>query len=73
MESKCTGKGGVPAAGFGALQPKFCLSLTHADVDSLPVAHTCNHELSLPHYETEKLLQQKLKLAIQSNSCFELA
>ena len=73
-----TGKGGVPAAGFNSLNPRFTLAATMATTDSLPVAHTCNHELTLPHYPTEELLQQKLQLAINSSTSsrelrFELA
>lgn len=58
--------------GFSDMNPPFTIIKTK-NVDSLPVAHTCSNKLELPDYQNLKVLETKLKMAINSNSGFYIA
>jgi E3 ubiquitin-protein ligase HUWE1 len=63
----------VPLGGFAHLQgsdgsQKFCLQKAYGDAAQLPTAHTCFNQLDLPDYRSERLLKEKLLLAIRECS-----
>ena len=68
-----TGKSGAPPTGFRSLQPRFTVTSTSTGGEFLPVAHTCSHEIELPEYGSKEALVEKVRMAIQSTSRFDIA
>ena len=64
-----TGSDRIPIAGMTSV--KICIQKT-ADVNFLPVAHTCFNLLDLPEYATKEKLRFKLLQAIQCTKGFGL-
>merc|ERR1719228_1315210 len=64
-----TGSDRIPIAGMASM--KICIQKT-ADVNFLPVAHTCFNLLDLPEYATKEKLRFKLLQAIQCTKGFGL-
>ena len=64
-----TGSDRIPIAGMASV--KICIQKT-ADVNFLPVAHTCFNLLDLPEYATKEKLRFKLLQAIQCTKGFGL-
>jgi hypothetical protein len=64
-----------PPLGFGSMNPPFTIQRVGIlrDGDKLPTASTCFNILKLPTYSSEKVLRDRLLLAIQSGAGFELA
>ncbi|GAX20926.1 ubiquitin-protein ligase E3 C [Fistulifera solaris] len=64
-----------PPLGFGSMNPPFTIQRVGIlrDDDKLPTASTCFNILKLPTYSSEKVLRDRLLLAIQSGAGFELA
>jgi ubiquitin-protein ligase E3 C len=62
-----------PLSGFGALQPKVTIYKVKDDVDRLPSASTCVNLFKLPQYSSREVLYEKLVLAIESGTGFELS
>ncbi|PAA56109.1 hypothetical protein BOX15_Mlig022036g1 [Macrostomum lignano] len=62
----------APLYGWQELQPAFTLALV-PETDRLPTASTCINLLKLPDYGDMDTLKQKLMLAVESNSGFELS
>lgn len=58
--------------GFQDLSPPFTI-IKKENSDSLPISHTCSNILELPDYKDIKVLETKLKLAINSSSGFDIA
>ena len=60
--------------GFSSMQPPFTISYLPIknDRDKLPIAATCFNILKLPNYSSQKVMKQKLEMAITSASGFEL-
>lgn len=65
-----TGSDRVPATGINTLSFRIS-KLNENDDTSLPVAHTCFNELSLPEYSNKKTLENKTILAITECQGFE--
>ena len=63
----------APPAGFRSLQPRFTVTGTSTGGEFLPVAHTCSHEIELPEYGSKEALVEKVRMAIQSTSRFDIA
>ena len=74
----------TPLLGFQQLVPKFCIhrsgmtggtnsSEGNADVNRLPTAATCMNMLKLPPYKDRTVFKEKLLLAINSESGFDLS
>eukprot|EP01012_Entosiphon_sulcatum_P022685 TRINITY_DN2765_c0_g1_i1.p1 TRINITY_DN2765_c0_g1~~TRINITY_DN2765_c0_g1_i1.p1 ORF type:complete len:1039 (+),score=206.37 TRINITY_DN2765_c0_g1_i1:25-3117(+) len=66
-----TGSARVPPKGLRSI--KFFLSRMSGDSDSLPEAHTCFNQLSLPEYCDKGKLKEKLELAIKHCEGFGMA
>jgi len=64
-----------PLQGFGALNPKFCVSQVriNSDSDRLATSSTCVNLLKLPKYSSKEVLREKLLYSINSSSGFELS
>jgi hypothetical protein len=69
-----TGSGQVPVGGFAAYREAGTpISIAPGgDADRLPCAHTCFHQLDLPSYESDEILEEKLNCAIDNCQSFEL-
>ena len=74
----------TPLLGFKQLAPSFCVHRagmgggsdapeTSADTDRLPTAATCMNMLKLPPYASKETAREKLLLAINSESGFDLS
>ena len=51
----------VPIGGFKA----FPMKISHsANINALPIAHTCFGQLDLPNYPSKEILREKLTMAI---------
>ncbi|KAL9181070.1 hypothetical protein ACHAXT_009875 [Thalassiosira profunda] len=63
-----------PPLGFAAMNPPFTIQRVGImrDNDKLPTASTCFNTLKLPTYSSEKVLREKLTVAISSGAGFEL-
>jgi ubiquitin-protein ligase E3 C len=61
-----------PLTGFQALQPPFTIHFVN-DSTRLPTSSTCVNLLKLPQYESVTVLKEKLIMAIESHSGFELS
>lgn len=65
-----SGSDGMPAEGFGALDPAFHMVAVERLYDAadttarLPAAHTCFRQLDLPRYRSLEELREKLVTAI---------
>lgn len=65
-----SGSDGMPAEGFGALDPAFHVVAVERLYDAadttarLPAAHTCFRQLDLPRYACKDELKEKLLCAI---------
>jgi ubiquitin-protein ligase E3 C len=63
-----------PSLGFSALNPPFTIQRVDVDSDArLPTASTCFNILKLPRYSGKSVLREKLLLAINSRSGFDLS
>lgn len=62
-----------PLAGFAAMEPKVTIYQVRDDEDRLPTSSTCVNLLKLPKYASKEILAQKLLMAIESDSGFELS
>eukprot|EP00968_Pinguiococcus_pyrenoidosus_P016889 scaffold1642_cov252-Pinguiococcus_pyrenoidosus.AAC.7 len=69
-----------PPLGFETLNPRFTIQRASGpimslagDNDRLPTASTCFNILKLPAYSSEKVLREKLLLAIESGAGFDLS
>jgi ubiquitin-protein ligase E3 C len=64
-----------PPLGFASLNPPFTIQRVGImrDGDRLPTASTCFNVLKLPTYSSEKVMRQRLLMAIESGAGFELA
>lgn len=63
-----------PSLGFSALYPPFTIQRVECSDDSrLPTASTCFNILKLPTYSSQKVMREKLLLAIHSKSGFDLS
>eukprot|EP00656_Telonema_subtile_P038641 TRINITY_DN4385_c0_g1_i2.p1 TRINITY_DN4385_c0_g1~~TRINITY_DN4385_c0_g1_i2.p1 ORF type:complete len:531 (+),score=167.39 TRINITY_DN4385_c0_g1_i2:100-1692(+) len=58
-----TGSTRAPAGGLGELDPKFTIQRVD-DTEKLPSASTCFNLLKLPAYESEAVLEEKLRMSI---------
>eukprot|EP00934_Nitzschia_sp_Nitz4_P006977 Nitzschia sp. Nitz4//scaffold196_size54656//16609//20632//NITZ4_006637-RA/size54656-snap-gene-0.31-mRNA-1//-1//CDS//3329540420//6967//frame0 len=63
-----------PPLGFASLNPPFTIQRIgiRRDEDQLPTSSTCFNVLKLPTYSSEKIMRDRLLLAIQSGAGFEL-
>ena len=61
-----------PLRGFGSLSPNITIYYVRDDTDRLPTSATCVNLLKLPKYGSKQVLKQKLLMAIESASGFEL-
>uniref|UniRef100_A0A7S3GKY6 HECT-type E3 ubiquitin transferase n=1 Tax=Palpitomonas bilix TaxID=652834 RepID=A0A7S3GKY6_9EUKA len=57
----------LPAGGFSKIDPPFNIT-PGANPRSLPVAHTCFHQLELPLYKSYSELESRLLLAIREGA-----
>ena len=55
-----TGKAAAPVGGFKHLNPRFTLTGSGHASSSLPVAHTCGHELEIPRYRNRAQMKEKI-------------
>lgn len=63
-----------PSLGFAALQPPFTIQRVDCGDDTrLPTASTCFNILKLPTYSSQKVMKDKLLMAIRSKSGFDLS
>lgn len=62
-----TGSDRVPATGTGDLRFRISVDCS-AELDRLPIAHTCFSQIVLPRYETLQELEKKLGLAVREGS-----
>ncbi|KAJ2888722.1 ubiquitin-protein ligase (E3) [Coemansia asiatica] len=67
-----------PLLGFGELSPSFTIASSASDENGvhdnrLPSASTCVNLLKLPVYSSREILHEKLLLAIESGSGFDLS
>ena len=63
-----------PSLGFAALQPPFTIQRVECSDDSrLPTASTCFNILKLPTYSSQKIMKEKLLLAIRSKIGFQVS
>ena len=67
-----------PLLGFKHLQPKFGINMrghvgNKADETALPTASTCFNLLKLPPFQSAELMRDKLLLAIEAGTGFELS
>jgi ubiquitin-protein ligase E3 C len=69
-----TGCERAPLFGFQNLHPPFSIIRMRIDSDSerLPTASTCVNLLRLPQYSSQRVMREKLILAIKSGTGFEL-
>lgn len=58
--------------GFSDMKPPFTITKTN-NVKSLPVSHTCSNLLELPDYQNRQVMKEKLEMAINSESGFDIA
>lgn len=63
----------APLLGFTQLSPLFSIRDGGSAEDRLPSASTCINLLKLPLYRSEKVLREKLLLAISSGAGFDLS
>ena len=68
-----SGTSKVPLEGFKAIQgmrgtQHFNIHRAGRNDRDLPSAHTCFNQLDLPEYSSEKILEEKLLLAIREGS-----
>jgi len=63
----------APLLGFKELNPHFAIRDGGPDQSRLPTASTCVNLLKLPRYQDRKLLRDKLLLAINAGSGFDLS
>ena len=69
-----TGSSQVPAAGFGALEPRLCVVVRPgASAERLPVAHTCANQLELAPYRTEHVVAARMQIALAEEVGFGIA
>ncbi|KAK8834055.1 hypothetical protein M9Y10_031522 [Tritrichomonas musculus] len=69
-----TGTSKIPPAGFRFFKDvgyQITIDVSD-DTDNLPVAHTCFNLLSLPKYEDEETMDQKLRYAINNCDSFHM-
>ncbi len=63
-----------PSLGFSALNPPFTIQRVEVESDNrLPTSSTCFNILKLPKYSNKSVLKEKILLAIQSRSGFDLS
>lgn len=67
-----------PLLGFKHLQPRFGINMrghvgNKADETALPTASTCFNLLKLPPFRSPEMLRDKLLLAIEAGTGFELS
>lgn len=63
--------GGETHGPLGSVMAVF--GLTRAEKERLPTAATCFNLLKMPDFRSKKVLREKLRTAIHSNSGFELS
>eukprot|EP00742_Colponemidia_sp_Colp-10_P012729 GILJ01014329.1.p1 GENE.GILJ01014329.1~~GILJ01014329.1.p1 ORF type:complete len:1227 (+),score=199.90 GILJ01014329.1:210-3683(+) len=63
----------APLLGFSHMTPKFNLMLVGGSVDQLPTAATCFCMMKMPCYPNRTVMKEKLLMAIEGATTFELA
>ena len=64
------GSSRLPAGGFGALRPKFNVTVSAEPTENLPSAHTCANQLQLPPYSSREQLRERLLKALELDAGF---
>lgn len=68
-----TGSPNLPIGGFKALNPPFTIVCRQSEAplcpdDYLPTVMTCVNYFKLPNYSSEKILRERLKMAVMEGS-----
>lgn len=63
----------APLLGFDKLNPRFSIRDAGNDETRLPSTSTCVNLLKLPMYKSEKVLREKLLMAVFSGAGFDLS
>ena len=63
----------APLLGFAHMTPRFNLTIVAGPTDRLPTAATCFCMLKLPCYSTRAIMRDRLVMAIEDATTFEMA